>query len=225
MHGPVGSEELDRIEDFFFSRNSRVQVVVCPLSHPSLLEELAKRGYTVAEMENVLALPLVAKSITPLPTCEVDVRPVQPGEAREWAQAVARGFTEQPEFIPAGSDLKLDKTFIRLLMAGEAAKGYSSFAACLGGSVIGGGSLFIHEGVALLNGASTLAAFRRRGAHSALHFARLTHALDAGCNLARVVTQPGSISQRNAERCGFRVVYTREALVRKPNGRDMRTET
>lgn len=225
MRGPVSGGELDRIEDFFFTRNSRVQVIVCPLSHPSLLEELAMRGYTVAEMENVLALPLDAKSIAPLPACEIQVRTVEPGEGRQWAEAVALGFIEEPEFVPAGSNLKLDEAFIRLLMAGERAEGYFSFATLLRGRVIGGGSLFIHEGVAMLNGASTLAAFRRRGAHSALHFARLAHALDAGCNLARVVTQPGSTSQRNAERRGFRVIYTRVALVRKPNGKGTRMGT
>lgn len=224
MCGPVSEGELDGIEDFFFTRESRVQVVVCPLSHPSLLEGLANRGYTVAEMENVLALQVDAKSLAPVPDCEVEVRPVRPGEGREWAEAVARGFIEQPEFVPVGSNLKLDEVFIRLLMAGEGAEGYFNFANVLDGRIIGGGSLFTHGGVAMLNGASTLAAFRRRGAHSALHFARLAFAVDVGCNLARVVTQPGSTSQRNAERRGFRVVYTRAALVRQPNGRGMKKE-
>lgn len=225
MQGPVSESEVDAFETFFFSRNSRAQLVVCPLAHPSLLGELSKREYTVAEMENVLALPLDANSVASAPASEVEVRPVEPGEGREWAEIVARGFIEQPEFVPAGSDLKLDETFIRLLMAGSEAKDYCSFAASLAGQMIGGGSLFIHDGVAMLNGASTLAAFRRRGAHSALHFARLAYALSAGCNLARVVTQPGSISQRNAERRGFRVVYTRAALVRKPPVSGSATET
>ena len=176
-------------------------------------------------MENVLAMPLDANSVASAPASKVEVRPVEPGEGCEWAETVARGFIEQPEFVPAGSDLKLDESFIRLLMAGEAAEGYLGFAARLGGRMIGGGSLFIREGVAMLNGASTLAAFRRRGAHSALHFARLAYALAAGCNLARVVTQPGSTSQRNAERRGFRVIYTRAALVRKPPGSRSAAET
>ncbi|HEX5413299.1 MAG TPA: hypothetical protein VFZ27_15720 [Terriglobia bacterium] len=225
MRGPVSKDEFKAIEDFFFSRNSRAQVVVCPLAHPSLLEGLSKRGYTVAEMENVLAMPLDAQSVASAPASEVEVRPIERGEGREWAETVARGFIEQPEFMPAGSDLKLDETFIRLLMAGEESKGYFSFAASLGGRMIGGGTLFMHEGVAMLNGASTLAAFRRRGAHSALHFARLAYALSAGCTLARVVTQPGSTSQRNAERRGFRVVYTRAALVRKPTVSGRAAET
>jgi hypothetical protein len=217
MGGPVSSEELDRIEQFFFSRGSRVQVVLCPLAHPSLLEGLGARGYIVAEMENVLAMPLYGKSLSSPPASEVEARRTQPGEARQWAETMARGFVEEPEFVPAGSDLKSDETFFRLLLAGDETKGHFKFAGFLAENMIAGGNLFIHEGVAMMNGASTLAAFRRRGAHSVLHFARLAQALDSGCDLARVVTQPGSISQRNAERRGFRVVYTRAALVKKPS--------
>jgi hypothetical protein len=216
MCGTVSNEDFDRIEDFFFSRNSRVQVVVCPLADPSLLEGLTDRGYTVAEVENVLAMPLNRESLAAPPTTQVEVRRVKPAEVGEWAETVARGFIEEPEFVPAGSDMKLDETFLRLLLAGEAAEGHCIFASWLGGRMIGGGSLFIHEGVAMLNGASTLAAFRRRGAHSAVHFARLACAFEDGCDLARVVTQPGSTSQRNAERRGFRVAYTRIALTRRP---------
>jgi hypothetical protein len=161
-------------------------------------------------------MPLNRESLAAPPTTEVEVRRVKPAEVGEWAETVARGFIEEPEFVPAGSDMKLDETFLRLLLAGEAAEGHCIFASWLGGRMIGGGSLFIHEGVAMLNGASTLAAFRRRGAHSAVHFARLACAFEDGCDLARVVTQPGSTSQRNAERRGFRVAYTRIALTRRP---------
>ena len=40
-------------------------------------------------------------------------------------------------------------------------------------------------------------------------------ALDAACDLARVLTQPGSGSQRNAEHKGLQVVYTRAAMARE----------
>jgi hypothetical protein len=222
--GPVSEEDLNRIEHFFFSRGTRVQMVVCPLAHPSLLGGLSARGYTVAEMENVLAMPLDEKSVAAPPASDVEVRRVQPGDGRQWAETMARGFIEEPEFVPAGSDLKLDETFFRILLAGEGAEGYFNFASFLGGRMIGGGGLFVHGGVAMMNGASTLAAFRRRGAHSALHFARLAHALSSGCDLARVATQPGSTSQRTAERQGYRVVYTRAALVRKPSAARHRVE-
>jgi GNAT superfamily N-acetyltransferase len=63
--------------------------------------------------------------------------------------------------------------------------------------------------VALLAGASTIPAARRQGAQLALLEARLRHAADEGCDLAMIGAQPGSASQRNAERHGFRIAYTR----------------
>jgi hypothetical protein len=37
----------------------------------------------------------------------------------------------------------------------------------------------------------------------------MRYAFDHGCDLAMMVAQPGSDSQRNAERRGFRLAYTR----------------
>ena len=51
---------------------------------------------------------------------------------------------------------------------------------------------------------------------AALHHARLALARRSGCDLAAQGAQPGSTSQRNAERRGFRVIYTRAFLVREP---------
>jgi GNAT superfamily N-acetyltransferase len=80
--------------------------------------------------------------------------------------------------------------------------------------VAGGGSLYLHDGVALLCGAATLPAHRRRGVQAALLQARLAHARAMGCELAVVTTQPGSKSQQNVQRAGFELIYSRAILVR-----------
>ncbi|HZS28808.1 MAG TPA: hypothetical protein VFB76_16395 [Candidatus Angelobacter sp.] len=67
----------------------------------------------------------------------------------------------------------------------------------------------IHEGVALLGGSATVPELRRRGLHAALLEERMRYACDHGCDLALMVALAGSDSQRNAERKGFRVAYTR----------------
>ena len=77
------------------------------------------------------------------------------------------------------------------------------------GRIIGTATLNIHDGVALLAGASTLPEFRRRGAQSLLLRARLSYAHAAGCDIAMMAALPGSTSQMNAERQGFRIAYTR----------------
>ena len=38
----------------------------------------------------------------------------------------------------------------------------------------------------------------------------------AGCDVAVIITQPGSKSQQNAQRQGFDLLYTRAVLVKQP---------
>src|SRR5262249_24435956 len=73
------------------------------------------------------------------------------------------------------------------------------------------------EGVAQLTGAATAPAHRRRGVHTALLSARLADAAAAGCDVAVIITQPGSKSQQNAQRQGFDLLYTRAVLVTQPS--------
>jgi hypothetical protein len=89
------------------------------------------------------------------------------------------------------------------------ARGVTCFLAEKGGEPIGAAALNLQSGVALLAGASTIPSARRQGAQLALLQARLEYSAARGVDLAMVVTQHGSASQRNAERRGFRAVYTR----------------
>jgi GNAT superfamily N-acetyltransferase len=84
-----------------------------------------------------------------------------------------------------------------------------SFLAELDGEPVASASLFLGDGVALLAGASTIPKARNHGAQTALLAARLDYAADHGCALAMMATEPGSPSQRNGERQGFRIAYTR----------------
>src|SRR5262249_6905393 len=92
-------------------------------------------------------------------------------------------------------------------------QGVSAWLARVDGQPAGGGSLLIRDGLALICGDGTLPNYRHRGVQTALLGARLAHALAARCDLAVICTQPGSGSQRNAERQGFRVVYARTMMV------------
>ncbi len=67
----------------------------------------------------------------------------------------------------------------------------------------------ICEDVAMLCGASTIPESRNQGAQNALLETRLAHAHKKGCTIAAMGARPGSQSQRNAEKNGFRVAYTR----------------
>jgi hypothetical protein len=83
------------------------------------------------------------------------------------------------------------------------------FLAELDGEPIAAAGLSMATDIALFAGAATIPSARKRGAQAALFQARLEFAAARGSDLAMVVTQPGSGSQRNAERQGFRPVYSR----------------
>ena len=84
-----------------------------------------------------------------------------------------------------------------------------SFLAELDRQPIATGAMSICDGVALLAGASTIPSGRRQGAQLALLDGRLRYAAAQGCDIAMMCAHPGSASQRNAERHGFHIAYTR----------------
>ena len=90
-----------------------------------------------------------------------------------------------------------------------AKEGCTCFLAELDGQPGAAGALNIHDGVALFSGAATVPEMRRRGLQAALLQERMRYAADRGCDLAMMVAEAGSESQRNAERQGFRIAYTR----------------
>jgi GNAT superfamily N-acetyltransferase len=83
------------------------------------------------------------------------------------------------------------------------------FLAEIDGRAVAAASVSLNEGVALLAGAATIPEFRGRGAQRALLHGRLEYAGAHGCDLATMGAEPGGASQRNAEREGFCVAYTR----------------
>lgn len=87
------------------------------------------------------------------------------------------------------------------------------FVAVAEGTPIAAAAMTIHDGVAVLGGASTLRAHRGAGAQSRLLRHRLMVATEAGCGLAIATAKPDSVSARNLRRNGF-AVHRREAWAR-----------
>jgi hypothetical protein len=207
LHGPVTEADLDRMESVFFGRAEPSRVVVCPLADPSLVEGLSRRGYRLFKFENILAMALGRDDHRPSLIPGIEVRQVDSGAADLYAKVVA------PNFVGPGESTDALVEMIGMMFGLEHA---SHFLAFIDGVPVGGGALLIHRGLALFAGAATLVPFRNRGVHAALHHARLALAYASGCDLAAQGADPGSTSQRNAERRNLRVVYTRAILVREP---------
>ena len=85
-------------------------------------------------------------------------------------------------------------------------------AATENGAHAGGAAAAVHGGLLTCFADSTIASYRRAGLQRELIEARLNEGLAMGCDLATASTLPGSGSQRNYERLGFEVVYTRVTL-------------
>jgi GNAT superfamily N-acetyltransferase len=192
--------DFERIEQFFRERGAAVFHEVSPLADASTLELLNGRGYQPVEFTSVMFRPLRPGTRFVETRGEaVRVRVVGEGEHELWAQTSARGW----------SDSGYGDFILGLAQVSAKRSDAVSFLAELDGRPVATGALSICEGVALLAGASTIPEARGRGAQLALLDARLRHAAEAGCDLAMMCALPGSASQRNAERQGFRIAYTR----------------
>ena len=101
------------------------------------------------------------------------------------------------------------KLFYSSAPSSQRARMSPCFLAEVDGKPGAAGVLSIHDNVALFGGAATVPELRRRGLQTALLHERMRYAFEHGCDLAMMVAVPGSDSQRNAERKGFRIAYTR----------------
>jgi hypothetical protein len=192
--------DLERLEGFFRERRTPVNHEVSPLAGISLAQLLVRRGYRPLEFTNVLFKAIGADTEVARPDSAMQVRVMEPGEEDLWSQISARGWAEHPEWTE----------FLQSLGRVTASSdGALPFFACLDEEPVATGLLRCHDGVALFGGASTIPKARRRGAQAALLTARMNCAIRQGCELAMICAEPGSSSQCNAQRQGFRIAYTR----------------
>jgi len=229
------SADVDELEAFFRERGAPIFHEVSPLADAAVLPLLIGRGYQPFEFTSVLYRPIdwaglkacttpahedapqaraagavqtpardvmqtpagdVLQAFRPAP---VRVRLIENGEEELFARTAAAGWHESGfgDLMPAMGRVNADTQGLRL------------FLAELDGQPIATGALSLCEGVAHLAGASTIPQGRRRGAQLALLDHRLRYAAAHGCDIALMGALPGSESQRNAERHGFRIAYTR----------------
>jgi len=204
MNGEVEHEEVAALIAFFEERGAPARVDVCPHADASLIRWLAESGFVAAGFEMVLHQPLPARTL-PGTAAGIGVRiAASAAEKDVWAELEARGFKDE--------DVEdADMVLARAIAARDDALHFIGEAE---GGPAGTGMLVMTEGVALLNGDSTLPRFRGRGVQTAVLAARIRHAGEAGCDLAVIEAAPGGVSMRNQERAGFRVAYTRVTLER-----------
>lgn len=197
---PITAEDMDQIEEFFHSRGAEIFHEVCPLADQSAFTLLSERGYKPVEFSNVLYRPISPDlRLDTSRNEEVKIRVIEKREGELWAQTAFEGWSEFAEVAHLVREMGLVTVRSKAL----------AFLAELQSNPIATGALIINGDVALLAGASTVPGARRQGAQLALLEERLRYAATQGCTVGMMVALPGSGSQRNAERHGFRVAYTR----------------
>lgn len=211
--GPVRAADFDLLEEFCRARGVSVRLHICPLADPSLLEHARARGYVPRVFFSVLvrAIPPGFEAAAPPPG--VTIRPASADEAGAWLQASALGFGSDEPF---GLEGLLD-----ILGPNFHAEDVRPFGAWIDDpegrpTLAGTGGMYVDPSTRALElgGASTLPAFRRMGIQRALIEARLAEGRRLGCDLAVVLTSPGSHSESNLRRAGFELAYTKVVVER-----------
>jgi GNAT superfamily N-acetyltransferase len=206
MSGPVSSADLDALEDFYRQRDTDADIGVSPYADPTLFEGLGRRGFRLVELDTLLAQRIDPGARFPPPAEGVAVRAATPDEGPAWVRTSLEGFSGSDSEVPEGMAATFEAAFHVLTS--------SYYFAAVDGVLAGTAGVNLHAGTANMFGTSTLPGARGRGAQTALVHARLAAAEAAGCDLAFARTSPGSPSQRNLERLGFRPVYSRARLVK-----------
>ncbi len=192
-------DAMQQIEDFYSQHGAATHHEISPLADARLLSMLHARQYEAIEQSTVLYFVLKESALV-APSSLVRTRLIATNETSKWVELSVQGWSEASEFAAQIRDLATIMT---------QRDGVLSFVAEIADEAVATASMFIADGVAVLAGASTVPTARQQGAQSALLHARLHYAQQHGCDVAMMAAAPGSSSQRNAERNGFRVAYTR----------------
>lgn len=206
LEQPISTNEIEKIENFYFQKNSAVNIELSPYVDLALLELLAKREYHLTEVSNVLVKHLDKNNLAAPANSEIEIISVKEHNTEILANTLIKGF---------GVEGKLADLLKKVWELGIKIPENLSFLAKIHNNFVGGGGMFIYEGIASFSGASTLPEFRKLGVQTKLLQHRLSLAATLGCDLAMISTLPGTTSQHNAEKQGFRIVYTRIKLMRQ----------
>jgi hypothetical protein len=167
--------------------------IVPPQSSDDLLFALAKRGFRQSGFRTVLyGVPATDQ---PPPASRVLVR--EQRDLKVFLDVAARtGFlrTEQ-EFWREYTRAQFSESRCYVAFVGDEPAAHAVMQIC--------------DGTALFNYGATIDKYRGHGCQLALLRARLADSAKAGCDLAIVQANPGSTSQRNIERAGMRVAFTK----------------
>ena len=201
----VSEGDIEQVEDFYAGRGLQPSIEIASTVDRSFIDLLVRRGYRMVRFHNIYAQLLPAPIEAHHERGTAEIYEVSDDAATLlWSTVLLDGFgyTEEAD----RERVSCWNSMLRCL------PNLSPFLANIDDQPVGSASVLLVGDSAVLGGATTLPAFRRRGVQQALIRARLALAARAGCTLAVVTADPGSTSGRNAERTGFRLLNTHVAM-------------
>lgn len=189
------------ISYFYANRAVNFELNLSPFTPIESWETCHRQGWKIVEHENLLYLE--KDMFHSQKENDFDVTSSIGKPSLNYTETISRGFF--------GDDFNDDMQISAIISATESSYYY---LASKDSKPMGAGSLVIAGTTGFLGGMSTLPESRNQGVQSALISARVRDSFDSGCDLILVSTTPGSGSQRNMERAGFRVAYTRSQFGR-----------
>lgn len=194
-------KELQDIEQFYLNcGHQRVDIELCPYVQVDLPMFLSEKGYVISELNHVYAFDLKQQDIPGEVEEDFIIEEVGPEQGPTWAKNVALGLGYS----------EAEDQFRRYFQA----KGVQAFAAFQQGKMAAGATIAMHDEVGDLGLMSTLPAFRNQGLQKKLLLIRLAFAKSQGLSLATATAVPGSISDKNIQKVGFQIAYTRIKLTK-----------
>jgi GNAT superfamily N-acetyltransferase len=201
---PATDALLDELLARGLAVTSRLYVQLAPAARPDdLAARIAARRLRREPEWQVHSFPLNgALPVAPTPA-GYRVEQVSEATVAAWADALLAGWGF-PGWAAAGA--------LALVLPLLTQPAWTCLAAVhvASGQVIGGGALFVADGVGGLYCDGVRPEHRQRGLHEALIVARLAAARQQGCGLACAQTLAGHTAEHNMVRAGFAVAYTRQ---------------
>lgn len=205
MTREVTAAEFDTLEALFEERGLTGAMYVCPFTDASVTRFASERRWCMKEWMNLMVRPLTSGDVHYPADGGLEIELIGEDRFEEWAGLIARGFA-------GDGALTEDDRIFHLGFART--RGVKCLIATRDGEPAGAASIAMISGEVSLLAASTLPQHRGKGVHLALIRHRLGMAAEEGYDLALYSAEPGSPSQRNAERAGFRIAYTRGLVKR-----------
>lgn len=196
VSGPVEVRAVSQLRRFFEDR------LTVPTACVSEMLPEATRALLNGGFREIGQVHAVARSTRGRWISDPRVRVAAAAETLAWERASSEGFLgREPsctDDLEIGAIVTRFPAAVRFVAAGPEIEATAALA--------------IWSGTALLFADSTVPRFRGRGTQQALIRARLKYAAEHRCRLAAAFVTPGSASERNYLRCGFRVGYRRLVL-------------